>query len=86
MSNIYLCDSLQKSELSKYISWLVCSIRHSSESKIKIISKPLQQQLNGFDCSVYAIAYATDIAFDRDLTSLSYDRQEMRKHVLRWVI
>ena len=43
----------------------------------------MQQQLNGFDCGVYAIAYATDIAFDRDPASLSYDRQEMRKHLLR---
>ena len=38
----------------------------------------MQQQLNGFDCGVYAIAYATDIAFDRDPASLSYGRQEMR--------
>ena len=61
---------------------LVCSIRHSSESEIKIISKPVQQHLNRFDCGVYAIAYTTDIAFDRDPASLSYDRQEMRKHLL----
>ena len=79
---IYLCDLLQKSELSKNLSRLVCCIRHSSESEIKIISKPMQQQLNGFDCGVYAIAYATDLAFDRDPPSLSYNRQEMRKHRL----
>ena len=82
-SIIYLCDSLQKSELSKNILRLVCSICHSSESEIKVISKPVQQQLNGFDCGVYAITYATDTAFDKDPASLSYDRQEMRKHLLR---
>ena len=43
----------------------------------------MRQQLNGFSCGVYAIEYATNIAFDRDPTSLSYDRQEMRKHLLR---
>ena len=50
---------------------------------MKTISKPVQQHLNGFDCGVYVIAYATDIAFDRDPFSLSYDRQEMRKYLLR---
>ena len=82
-SIIYLFDSLHKADLIRNILRLACSIRHSSESEIKVISKPLQQQLNGFDCGVYAIAYATDIAFDRDPASLSYDRQEMRKHLLR---
>ena len=80
---IYLCDYLQKSELSKYILRLVFSISRSSESEMKIISKPVQQHLNGFDCGVYAIAYTTDIAFDRDPASLFYDRQEMSKHLLR---
>ena len=42
----------------------------------------MQQHLNGFDCGAYAIAYATDIKFDRDPASLFYDRQEMRKHLL----
>ena len=49
---------------------------------MKIMSKPVQQHLNGFDCGVYATAYATNIAFDRDPASLFYDRQEMRKHLL----
>ena len=76
-SIIYLCDSLQKSEVSKYISRVLCSIWQSFESKMKRSSKPVQQHLNGFDCGVYAIAYATNIiAFDRDLAGLSYDRQE----------
>ena len=43
----------------------------------------MQLQLNGFDCGVFAIAYATDIVFDKGMASLSYDRQEMRKHLLR---
>ena len=43
----------------------------------------MQYQLNRFDFGVYTIAYVTDIAFDRDPASLSYDRQEMRKHLLR---
>ena len=72
-SIIYLYNSLQKSELSKYISRLLCSIRHGSESEMKIISKPVQQHLNGFDCGVY------------DPASLFYDRQEMRKHLLRYL-
>ena len=61
----------------------MCSIRHSSKSEMKIISKPVQQNLNRFDCGVYAIVYATDIAFDRDPASLSCDRQEMTEYLLR---
>ena len=75
-SMIYLCDSLQKSELSKCISRLVGSICHSSEFEMKIISKPMQQHLNGFDCDVYAIAYATDIPFDRDPASQKMGKWE----------
>ena len=45
----------------------------------------MQQQLNGFDCGVYAVAYAIDLAFDRDPISLPYDQQTMRKHQLRWL-
>ena len=39
----------------------------------------MQQHLNGFDCDVYAIAYATDIPFDRDPASQEMGKWERRK-------
>ena len=45
----------------------------------------VQHQVNGYDCGDHVITYAIDLAFDRDPASLSYDQQEMRKHLLQYL-
>ena len=44
---------------------------------------PVQQQRNHYDCGLFAIAFAVDIAFGDSPCSSSYDASELRKHLLK---
>lgn len=44
---------------------------------------PLQQQRNGSDCGVFAIAFATCLVFGVDPTFVNFDVQGMRPHLAR---
>ena len=39
----------------------ICDLAHCSESLLGIILPSVQQQPNGVDCAVFAIAFAVDI-------------------------
>ena len=82
-SIVYLCDLLQKSQVSEVVIKQICRIRNCNSTTIKIISRPVQQQLNDFDCEVYALAYATNLANNIDPTNRSYETQIIRYHLSR---
>ena len=42
----------------------------------------MQQQANGVDCGVFAIAYGTSLAFDENPTLCSYNVPLMRQHLV----
>ena len=42
---------------------------------IKIDFVPVQQQQNGFDCGVYAIAFMVSFVNKEDLTSISFNEK-----------
>ena len=44
---------------------------------INIISLPVQQQPNAFDCGVCPVAYSTDLANNIDLTNSLYETQNI---------
>ena len=44
---------------------------------------PIQQQLNGSDCGVFAIAFATSLVFMQDPLSIQFDIPKMRPHLSR---
>ena len=39
-------------------------------------------EMNGHDCGVYAIAFATSLCYGQDVMSIHYDRQKMRLHLV----
>ena len=80
-SIVYLCDSLQKSHVKEVVIKQICRIRNCNSTTIKRITQPVQQQLNAFDCGVYAVAYATDLANNIDPTNSSYETQNIRDHL-----
>ena len=41
------------------------------------------QQINHYDCGVYAIAFATALMFDTDPSKITFDSQNMRQHLLK---
>ena len=42
---------------------------------------PVQQQTNGSDCGVFAIAFSTCLVFGEDPTFINFDTQSMRTHL-----
>ena len=42
---------------------------------------PVQQQANGSDCGVFAIAFATCLTFETDPSKIAFDIHGMRQHL-----
>lgn len=49
----------------------------------KIIFPSVAQQLNGVDCGVFAIAFATSLVFGHDPQNITYTYSLMRNHVFK---
>ncbi|XP_078382523.1 uncharacterized protein LOC144665209 [Oculina patagonica] len=49
---------------------------------IALDPKPVQQQTNGSDCGVFAVAFATCLVFGVDPTFINFDAQGMRHHLV----
>ena len=65
-STVSLYGPLQKAKVSDSVVKQVCEIRKCSQSILNIISMPVQQQLNGCDCGVFAVVFAIDLANGKD--------------------
>ena len=61
-SVVYLYDSLQKESLNKNLVKQKEHLRKSKDAELRIISKAVQLQGNGYDCGIFAIVFATDVA------------------------
>ena len=46
------------------------------------MSKSVKQQGNGVDCGVYAIAFATSLAYGGNPEKESYDEKKIRPHLV----
>ena len=56
----------------------ICCITQFKRKNIKIDAVPVQQQQNGSDCGVYAIAFMASLVNKEDLTSISFDEKNLR--------
>lgn len=45
---------------------------------IALDAKPVQQQTNGSDCGIFAVAFASCLAFGVDPTFINFDARSMR--------
>ena len=81
-SHIYVI-LLQKSQVSAVVIKQICRIRNCNSTTIKIVSRPVQQQLNAFDYVVYTVAYATDLANNIDPANSSFETQSIRHYLPR---
>ena len=50
--------------------------------EIHVDVQPVQQQTNGTNCGLFAIAYAVDLAHKEDPTKIRYDERRMRSHLV----
>jgi len=75
--NVY--DSLYNDVISQEIG------EHANNSLggrlISLDYVPVQQQINGSDCGVFSIAFATCLAFAVDLSHVAFDVSKMRSHL-----
>ena len=49
--------------------------------QVDLVYFPVQQQTNGSDCGVFAIAFATCLAFDENPAHMTFDVPKMRPHL-----
>ena len=61
----------------------ISDLAHCSESVLGIILPSVQQQPNGVDCGVFAIAFAVDILNGTAEIRKHFDVGKMRSHLLK---
>jgi len=77
---VNMFDSMRSDDIplntKEAIATLVCTTRKS----ILLSFVDVQQQLNGYDCGLFALAYTSSICNGVDLMMINYSRHESRSH------
>ena len=76
----YLYDSSQKESLNKNLVKQIARLRKNEDAELRTISKAVQQQ--GNCCGIFAIAFATNIAYNHKPEQRTQNQSLMRKHLL----
>ena len=78
-------DSLFKGKVSAHIKKQIRFNMNSKEKKkIKIKVAGVQQQTNGIDCGLYAIAFINYILYNKAFPfGVKFDQSKMSHHLLR---
>ena len=79
MVNLY--DSLYHDVIEMEVTDQVQSLM--ADSFIGITNKPVQQQKNGSDCGIFAIAFATSLVYGSNPQDFTFDIPKMRLHLLQ---
>jgi hypothetical protein len=75
-------DSLSSGTITPSVATQFSSFCFSPTRSIRVEIKKVQQQENGVDCGLYAIAFATTLAFGEDPTKVMYDPLQLRGHLI----
>ena len=71
-----------KRNISKDVTAQIASYAYHPGPQLTILSKSVQQQGNGVDCGVYAIAFTTSRAYGSNPGKESYDEKKIRPHLV----
>ena len=82
-SRVYIYDSLSSGTITYVSAAQIANFMNCSESAITTTFQPVQQQLNGVDCGVFTIAFATSLAFGEDHTQIVYDNRKRQDHLIK---
>ena len=66
---------------SQHVIGCMSSLLRTPEKQMRYKVKACQRQGNGFDCGVFAIAFATSLVHGEDPSELSYTPSKMRDHL-----
>ena len=75
-------DSLISGNITAKVADKVANMLYCRKLEIKVLIKSVQQQRNYVDCGVFAIAFATSLAFGDRPEEIIYDCKIMRLHLL----
>ena len=78
----YLYDSLKKKHISKDVTAEIASSAYHPGPQWTILSQSVQQQGDGVDYGVYAIAFATILAYGSNPWKEIYDKKKIRPHLV----
>lgn len=91
-NTIYLYDSMaiNSSKVTlrqKKLFRQICLLRATQYATLRIVAPGIQQQPNGIDCGVYAIANAVELCFNPtvDMTTIKFDHKLLRKHLMECI-
>ena len=79
-STIHVFDSLNKLTLDMNHK-IFLNRMFPNKNNIRIIFETVSQQINGYDCGVFAIAFATSLAFNICPCTLKYNILQLRAHL-----
>ena len=81
---VYLLDSLCNGRLTYQTKRQICSILHCKKDKIKVKVVPVQQQKNGVDCGLFAVAFIQYVIVKNvNPTMVTFDQLQMRSHAIK---
>ena len=76
-------DSLFHGRIRDHVKLQICNIYKSENSLLQINIRSCQQQTNGVDCGIYAVANAFYILSGTDVSNIKIDENRMRAHFLQ---
>ena len=81
-SDLVVYDSMKFApDRRRHALTYISSLLRTKEKEFTYCVKPCQQQKNSYDSGVFAIAYATAIAFGQDPCTSILNVQQMRNHL-----
>ena len=86
---VYLYDSLLKTDahnmpvLHQTLTNQLRQMYGSDATFVTVGCADTTQQLNGIDCGVFAIAFATDLCNGHDPGTIKYSAKQMRQHLVK---
>jgi len=60
----------------------IAAIMQSSSKSITLQLEPTQEQFGDSDCGLFSIAYATELCYGNDVSSLRYYQDRLRSHLI----
>lgn len=76
---VKLYDNLYHDIIEEEVTEQVKSLM--ADSYIGLVNVPDQQQLNGSDCGVFAVAFSTSLVYGFDPQDYTFDIPNMRPHL-----
>ena len=83
-STVKVYDSLHM-KISSRTKKLIADLLMTQEKSIAITHTNVQWQSGSSDCGLFALVFATSLCQGNDPVNISYDQQQMRRHLLQCI-